>query len=191
MADFLAVAGALQLWASIRVRGDLRQRIDPEDIVQETCIRAYTRYHGFDPGQGTFRAWVFGIATKVLLQQLRALRGQGGSLPTQEPRTAGDRWHPQRMQSAGIQRPEVEALLDSVSSITGKIAEREALAAVLEEVGHLGREERWLLLYRGLERLEFGEIGERLGLHPEAVRARWRRLLERLRGRPGLKRFLD
>jgi len=172
--EFLAVADALQLWARLRIRQDVQKSLDPEDIVQETCIRAYTNYSSFDPTRGSFRNWIFGIATHVLLKQLRALRRQG--VIPESPRTE--------------RTPDVDLLLDSVSSVTSQIARREALAAVLAEAQQLEREERWLFVYRGLEGLEFAEIGERLGMHPEAARSRWRRVVERLRRRPGIERFL-
>jgi RNA polymerase sigma factor (sigma-70 family) len=191
LVEFLRVAEPLQLWAGFRIHAGLRPWLDPEDLVQETCIRAFTHFASFDHERGSFRTWIFGIATKVLLQQLRAL-GRQGRRGGEAGRSDGEPIVGRR--AAGLGHPElpdVHALLDSVSSITSKVARREALAAVLEEVRLLEREERWLLIYRGLERLPFAEIGARLGLHPEAVRARWRRLLERLRRQPQLERFLD
>lgn len=179
MADFLATAAPLQLWARLRVRDALRQRIDPEDVVQETCVRAFTDYARFDPGRGSFRAWIFGIATHVWLKQLRALHQ--GEADAAGAARGGD----------GARTAEVDSLLDSVSSITSKVTRREELAAVAEEIGRLDRDERWLLVFRGLERLGFTEIGARMVMHPEAARARWRRLLAKLRQRPNLLRFLD
>lgn len=59
-----------------------------EEVVQETWLVAVRRVRRFDPGQGSFHAWLRGIAANVLRNRLRARavqRGRGESLKS-EPR---------------------------------------------------------------------------------------------------------
>jgi RNA polymerase sigma-70 factor, ECF subfamily len=52
--------------------GGLRDRAD--EVVQETWLTAVRRLRAFDPGRGSFAAWLRGIAANVLRNQLRRER---------------------------------------------------------------------------------------------------------------------
>ncbi|MGH2870994.1 MAG: RNA polymerase sigma factor [Solirubrobacteraceae bacterium] len=48
-----------------------RRCVDPQtvaDLTSETIVRAATGFGGFDPGRGSARAWMFGIAARVYAQ---------------------------------------------------------------------------------------------------------------------------
>jgi RNA polymerase sigma-70 factor (ECF subfamily) len=47
---------------------------DTDDAVQETLIRAYTRFGSYDPSRARLSTWVHAIATNVCLDMLRAAR---------------------------------------------------------------------------------------------------------------------
>lgn len=47
-----------------------RNRADAEDIVQETCLRAFRAFDRFDPGSNC-RAWLFTILRNVFLSRQR------------------------------------------------------------------------------------------------------------------------
>ena len=54
-------------------RGALRltqNRAEAEDVVQETCLRAFRNFHRFDPGTNC-RAWLFTIMRNTFLNRLR------------------------------------------------------------------------------------------------------------------------
>lgn len=54
------------------LRGILRNADAAEDILQETFFRLWTRSEQWD-GRGTFKAWLFRIATNLALNHIRTL----------------------------------------------------------------------------------------------------------------------
>lgn len=58
-------------------------RAEAEDVVQETCLRAFRGFHRFDPGTNA-RAWAFTILRHVFLNRLR--RAGREASESEEPR---------------------------------------------------------------------------------------------------------
>jgi RNA polymerase sigma-70 factor (ECF subfamily) len=48
-----------------------RNRIDAEDLVQDTSVRAFRFYHQFEPGSN-FRAWIFRILMNTFINSYRS-----------------------------------------------------------------------------------------------------------------------
>jgi RNA polymerase sigma-70 factor (ECF subfamily) len=53
-----------------------RNRADAEDLVQETYLRAYTRFHQFKTGTN-FKAWIFRILRNVAINQYKRMKSCG------------------------------------------------------------------------------------------------------------------
>ncbi len=49
----------------------MRDEDSAEDMAQEAFIAAYRQLHRYDHGKGTFKAWLFTIATRRCLSELR------------------------------------------------------------------------------------------------------------------------
>ncbi len=161
---FQAVALPLHAWAVVRLVSTIRKLVDPEDLVQEICCRAYERFSTFEPSRGSFRAWVFGIAYNVLKETMTR-----GSRP-------GDRAnYPARSSAPGI-----SAVPDETTSVLRRVARDEAFAQFLARVLELDEEDRRMVLYRGLEGMTFPEIAALTGASLSAVEKRWQRLSSRL-----------
>jgi len=160
---YARIAPSLFPWASLHLRDPLRRRLDPEDLLQEVCCRAYERFDSYDPDRANFRGWIFGIARNVLR---RALREMGRT-------RSGER--------EGAAAPTPSEVPDSATSITRRIAREEHTALFLERVQRLPEDERMLLMFRGLEGLPHSEVGKLLGIESKTAAKRWDRLRERLR----------
>lgn len=162
--EYERIAPALYAWASLRIRPSLRGRLDPEDVLQEVWVRSLEIHASRDPSRGSFRAWIFGVAKNVLFEVLRRLElpGSGGGLG---PSTQGDL---------------LANLPDQATAISRRVARDEGLQLFLERVNSLPREDRAILIHRGLEGLPHAETATRLGMTRDAVAKRWQRMRARL-----------
>ncbi len=171
-AEFADVAPALSAWAYLRVRGPLRQKLDPDDLVQEIAMRACLRAADFDPSKGSFRRWIFGFASRVWLEALRGL--------AKDPLGA-------RRREGGDSR--LPGIADSITAISQRIATDESLQATVRRLELLPEEDRGLLVCIGLEGLSHSDAGAVLGIAEDASRKRWQRLRERLLADGDLQRL--
>ncbi len=161
---FEDVAPALHLWAVLRVRRSLQGVLEPEDLVQEVCFRAYRKFSAFDPARGSFRRWLFGVANFVLKEILAdaTRRGRRAARPDDSSR---DR---------------VAEIPADVTSVSRRVARDENLAAFIVQLGVLEEDDRRLLIYRGLEGLSHTEAAHLLGISADACEKRWQRLITRV-----------
>ena len=166
------LAPALYAWTVLRApRG-----IEPSDVLAETWLRAVRSVHEFDPGRASFRTWLFGIAKKVLLYELRA-RARRTALT--ERRDADSR-------TGGLER-----IPEAVTSLSARLEREESMRLFLERINAFAREERELVLYCGLEGSSCREAATRMGLSEEAAVKRWQRLRAELRDSSWAAQFLE
>ncbi len=112
---------ALERWASNRFNDDHVA----EEVVQETVLAAWRKYDQFDPGRGSERAWMFGIARNVAAtrhqRRLRHLR----SVPTEQVTDTG-------FDDAELDRiAEQSVIADAINSLSTE--HREVVAAAYWE----------------------------------------------------------
>jgi RNA polymerase sigma factor (sigma-70 family) len=160
------IAPSLYTWAEIRIRPDLRQWIDPGDVVQEVWCRAWKVFASFDPATVTFRYWVFRVAKNVLLEAFRKLES-----PAFRARANG---------GASSRALDLLDVPDSATAVSRRVAREESLRLFADWVQSLDEDDRMLLVHHGLEGLSQAEVAERLQLGREAVAKRWQRLLARV-----------
>jgi RNA polymerase sigma-70 factor (ECF subfamily) len=141
--------------------------------VQEVSYQAWRSYESFDPERGSFRGWMFGVASKVALALLRRTaraRANVGPLALLESRAG--------------------AVPAELTTISRRVARDEALERFLARAEELDPEDRDLLLYRGIEGLQHDQVAAILGLTPETASKRWQRLRDRLRDVPEARGLL-
>ena len=159
------VAPRLWSWAAVHIGPALRTKVDPEDLLQEVASRAWRRFDDFDPSQGPFDAWALGIARKVLGEALaRLARGHGSR----------SQWS----------TTDWSRVPDDATRATARVAREEQLQAFVAWSDTLERDDRRLLMYRGLEGWSHADVGRLLGVSEATASKRWDRLRERLREHP-------
>jgi len=159
------IAPALYTWAELRIRPQVRQWLEPGDLVQEVWCRALRAFDQFDAEAASFRYWIFRVAKNVLLEAVR----KAGS-PAARGQAPGSS---ERLLALG-QVPDV------VTGVSRRLSRQEELGRFRDWVQALERDDRELLLHHGLEGLSHAEVAERMGLGGEAVAKRWQRLRGRL-----------
>lgn len=174
---FERLAPRLYAWASIHILPPLRQRLDPEDLLQEVWFRAFDNFSNYDARKGSFRKWTLGIAYNVLLSELKKLN-----------RSPGKHGNTSESGRQTTQTP-LEAIEDPMTSISRRLAKKELMQRFLAKVDSLKAIERQIVLYRGLEGLSHAEVAKRLGMTPEAAESRWRRVRKRLQEIKGISRL--
>ena len=124
---------------------------EADDAVQETLLAAYASFEGFR-GEGSLRAWLFGIARR---RCARVLERRGAT-----------------------KAPREEADLRTADELLDVRRRAEAARALLERVRPTERE---ALLLRYTAELSFREVGEAIGVDEATARKRVSRGLARLR----------
>ncbi len=141
-----------------------RRSADPHvvaDLTADTFVTAITSFGSFDPGQGTARAWVFGIARHVYAAHCAAYGQQQDRLQ----RLAGRR---------DLEPDQVEELLDRIDA---ERAGRDLVTAL----GLLPDRDRALVELVDLAGLRPKEAAAVLGITPGAARMRLMRARAQLR----------
>ena len=138
---------------------------DAEDLVQETYLRAWRAYHGFE-GRSSLRTWLYRIATNVCLTSLDA--GHRRPLPTglgAPGSVAGDPLV--RSDEVLWLEPIPDAMVaDPADQATARETIRLAFVAALQ---HLPPRQRAVLLLRDVLAWSSREVAEELDLSTAAV----------------------
>lgn len=170
------VAPALYAWAELRIRPQLRARLDPQDLVQEVWLRGIKGFARWDASESSFRAWIFKIGKNVMLEALRALRTENAAQPG---------WSPTTKMLA------LDGVPQSVTSFTQRLAREDAIKEFLAHANELEEQDRMILIHCGLEEETCAEVGTKLGLSEDATIKRWQRLRGKLRERPYAQSLLS
>jgi RNA polymerase sigma-70 factor, ECF subfamily len=162
--------------ASFRLLG---QRLEAEEVVQETFLALWNRAEQFDPGRGSLRAWLLTIGRNRAIDRLRA----AGRQPAQVSfGTLED--DAERRDGPGAEAVEERSLVaDDEASDPARQAELSSLrTGVRGALDGLPTEERAALVLAYFEGLTQQEIATRLEWPLGTVKTRTRRALRRLRG---------
>jgi RNA polymerase sigma-70 factor (ECF subfamily) len=137
---------------------------DPQtvaDLTSETFVRAMKGFAGFDPGRGSDRGWLYGIAGRVFARHCESSAGSRDA-------TARLRGHRR------LDEDEIEELVQRID------AEREG-AALMRRCEQLPADERAAIELVDLEELTPKQAALALGISHVALRKRLSRARSRLR----------
>lgn len=163
------IAPALYAWAVLRCRG-LEVVLDPDDLVQDSCLDAFRAFDRFDATKGSFRNWLFGVATRVASAALRR----------------GARRH-EAVQMTHLETDPIAV----ATTISRRVRRDESIERFLVSARELDDDDRDLLLHRGLEGAPHEAVAALLGISTEAVTKRWHRLRTRIREWPAAQELIE
>lgn len=150
-------ADALHRYLTRRVGG-----ATADDLLSETFLIALNRRHSYDPARAAVRTWLYGIATNLVRQHVRAeVRALEITARATGARVITDTNHD------GMVADRVDA----------QVAARRLAAAVAA----LSPGDRDVLLLVSLAGLDNGEVAEALGIPVGTVRSRLHRVRTQLR----------
>jgi RNA polymerase sigma-70 factor (ECF subfamily) len=139
-----------------------RNRRDAEDLVQETCLRAFAAWSSFEPGSNA-RSWMFRILTNTFINGYRRAR-RAETLPAEEVATAA--YSPHARQAA-----------EDPESLVGDELLR---AEVSRALASLPDEFRCVVVLCDVEGFAYREIAEIMGCPVGTVMSRLSRARRRL-----------
>ncbi len=157
--DRLVVRYTPELEKTVRLRlgGYLRQKIEVDDVLQETFLKAYASVSSFEyRGEGSLLTWLKRIAENLLLYWAREHR-----------RTS--------------QLPLVDSVVAKQASPSRRLRQEERFQRLQDVLSRLSDEQREVILLARVESVPIKEIAKRLGKTPDAVRQILWRSLQKLR----------
>lgn len=163
----------LMLIARGQLKGALRQKVDPSDVVQETFLDAYQDFPRCRAvTEKELLAWLRKILVRNLVDQFRHYLAEERSIRKQESLDAlleRSSTAVHQALDAGITSPSVQAM------------KREQAVLLADAMSKLPGEYSEVMILRHVERLSFEDIAARMNRSSGAVRMLWVRALEKVR----------
>jgi RNA polymerase sigma-70 factor (ECF subfamily) len=155
-----------------RLRGSLRGRIDPSDVVQEVHIEATERLSGYLTRRPmAFRKWLMRTAVERVWKLRRHASAARRDVRRERP-LADD-----RVANPGL----LHAIVDPRATPSQQLAARDRANRLHAALGRLPGPDRAILEMRAFQGLPYDEVAARLSIDPAAARKRYGRALLRLR----------
>jgi RNA polymerase sigma-70 factor, ECF subfamily len=160
----------LLLMAARGLDADLIAKGGPSDLVQDTLLGAYRDFGAFHgSSRDELLAWLRKILQNNLAVHRRRYRGTRKRQLSLE------------IQIGSMRDQEAQHTLPCESATPGAAAvRREQSAALMGALGRIPDDYRRVVVWYQYDRLDFAEIGQRMGRSTEAVRKLWSRALIRL-----------
>lgn len=170
--EFETLRVDLQVLARAGISASLRGKLDPEDLVQQTLLKAYQSrdtWRGTSPAQ--VRAWLRSILTHLLIDQVRKFGGASGCRTEHsiEQARAGPAVHP-----AGT-------LPDRGSSPSHRASRHERNLLLAQALNRLPADQRRAVELRHLQGRSLDEVAAQMAKSEPAIAGLVRRGLLALR----------
>jgi RNA polymerase sigma-70 factor (ECF subfamily) len=158
----------LRLLARGRVGPELRVRLDPSDLVQETLLEAQRDFRQFaGTSEGELTAWLRRILARNLADQLKHHQSQKRDVGRQQPLDA-------------LIEQTHEALAAPLSTPSQHAARREQAVLMASAMAKLPPDYQQVIVLRHLEGKSFEEVAAAMNRSLGASRMLWLRAIERL-----------
>jgi RNA polymerase sigma-70 factor, ECF subfamily len=164
----------LALLARLQVRQRLQGKVDAQDLVQETYLKAhrhFARFRGTTEREWT--AWLRQILATSAANLVRHYLGSKGRDPRLERELADAFADSSRCLEGGFALPQ--------STPSQQAVRREQAVLLAAALARLPEDQREAVILRHLEALTFPEVAEQMGRSVDSVKKLWARGLARLR----------
>jgi RNA polymerase sigma-70 factor (ECF subfamily) len=148
-ARYEQVAPALCVWAMRHVSRTVQARIEIDDVLQETWMRAFRLRDRFDGSDAAFRSWIFAIAKNLLLEVQRSAR-QVRRVHIDDGRTTNQQV--------------LEQLSVSMTALSQRLMRDESIRRFRTHLDSLPREDQDLVSFCGLEGSTAADAARKLGI---------------------------
>ena len=164
----------LALLARLQGRRRLKGKVDAQDLVQETFLKAHDRFHQFrGVTEAELLAWLRQILANTIANLVRHYLGSKGRDQRLERALTDELGR----SSCCLERN----LIAPQSSPSQRAARREQAVLLANVLGQLPEDYREAVILRHLEGLSFPEVAGRMGRTVDSVKKLWARGLARLR----------
>jgi RNA polymerase sigma-70 factor, ECF subfamily len=158
----------LRLLARGRVGQELRVRLDPSDLVQETLLEAQRDFRQFaGSSEGELAVWLRRILARNLADQLKFHQSQKRDIGREQPLVM-------------LIEQAHEALATPLSTPSQQASRREQAVVMASAMAQLPEDYREVIALRHLDGRSFDEIATAMRRSAGAVRMLWMRALEQL-----------
>jgi RNA polymerase sigma-70 factor (ECF subfamily) len=153
---------------------------DAEDLVQETYLRAWRGYQGFE-NRSSVRTWLYRIATNACLTALahssRRVLPSGLGAPADDPRA-----EPEMAPEVAWLQAIPDAWVSTVDDPAALVASRESLRlALVASLQHLPAQQRAVLLLRDVLAFPAAEVAAMLDVSVTSVKSALQRARARMK----------
>jgi RNA polymerase sigma-70 factor (ECF subfamily) len=163
----------LRVLAQVWLADEMLGKLDPSDLVQETLLKAYQRFHQFQGGtEAELAIWLRRILSRLVVDVVR--RYQGASRDVRRERSLDRDFDG----SADAFRLLMAA---SGSSPSHKTHRRELGVLLAEALVELSAGQRQVIILRSLKEKEWKQVAQAMDRTVSSVRAMWLRGLTELR----------
>jgi RNA polymerase sigma-70 factor (ECF subfamily) len=164
----------LALLARLQIGRRLRGKVDPEDLVQETFLKAHRDFPLFQgTSEAQLAAWLRQILAAQLAMSVRRYLGTQRRDVRLERELAKAVDQSSRVLDGG--------LIAQQSTPSQRAIRREQAVLLADELEKLPPDYREVIVLRHLEELSFPEVAHRMGRTVDSVQKLWVRALARLR----------
>jgi RNA polymerase sigma-70 factor, ECF subfamily len=167
----------LTILATMQLDRNLRRRMNPSDLVQETMLAAHRDFPQFrGSSEREFLAWLRQVLISCLHHAVEVhLRAKKRDVRREVSI---------EQVSAALDRSAVnfaQMLADRGASPSASFRQRERAVALADQLAQLKAEYRDVIVLRNLQGLSFDEIADRMGRRTGAVRMLWLRAIDRFK----------
>lgn len=164
----------LTLSARLQISRRLQSKVDPQDLVQETFLKAHRHFNQFrGESEAELAAWLRQILATSVANVVRQYIGTRGRDVRLECELAEELDHSSQAWNIG--------LIARQSSPSQRAARREEAVLLADALAQLPEDYSEVIVLRHLQGLPFNEVAERMGRSLDSVEKLWVRSLARLR----------